>query len=68
MERCQKEPKPHGMCYSHFGNEVCSGAISIRQQGFINNPRWLMGKNSGNSNGVCRSLGAKFDFLSQISV
>ena len=27
---------PHGMCYSHFGNEVCNGAISITQRGFIN--------------------------------
>ena len=55
---------PHGMCYSHFGNEVCNGAISITQQGFINDrykvykPRWPMGKNSGNGNGVCRSIGA----------
>ena len=29
--------RPHGMCYSHFGNEVCNGAISIRQRGSINN-------------------------------
>ena len=27
---------PHGICYSHFGNEVCNGAISITQWGFIN--------------------------------
>ena len=27
---------PQGMCYSHFGNEVRNGAISITQQGFIN--------------------------------
>ena len=27
---------PHGICYSHFGNEVCNGAISITQRGFIN--------------------------------
>ena len=24
------------MCYSHFGNEVCNGVISITQRGFIN--------------------------------
>ena len=24
------------MCYSHFGNEVHNGAISITQRGFIN--------------------------------
>ena len=24
---------PHSMCYSHFGNEVCNGAISVTQQG-----------------------------------
>ena len=24
------------MCYSHFGNEVCNGAISIMQRGFNN--------------------------------
>ena len=29
-------PWPHGMCYSHFGNEVRKGAISITQRGFIN--------------------------------
>ena len=27
---------PHGMCYSHFGNGVRNGAISITQWGFIN--------------------------------
>ena len=27
---------PHGMCYSHFANEVCNGSISIMQRGFIN--------------------------------
>ena len=27
---------PHGMRYSHFVNEVCNRAKSIRQQGFIN--------------------------------
>ena len=27
---------PCGMCYSHFGNEVRNGAISITQRGFIN--------------------------------
>ena len=37
------------MCYSHFGNEVCNGAISIRQWGFINDcykvkPQLPMGK------------------------
>ena len=26
----------HGMCYSHFGDEVRNGAISIMQWGFIN--------------------------------
>ena len=26
----------HGMCYSHFGNEVRNGTISITQRGFIN--------------------------------
>ena len=26
---------PHGMCYSHLGNEVCNGAISITQRGYI---------------------------------
>ena len=56
------------MCYSHFGNEVRNGAISITQWGFINDryigkPRWQMGKYSGNVNGVCRSLGAGCDTL-----
>ena len=27
---------PHGMCYSHFGNGVRNGAISITQWGFMN--------------------------------
>ena len=27
---------PHGMCYSHFGNGVRSGEISITQRGSIN--------------------------------
>ena len=27
---------PHGICFSHFGNEVCNGAISNTQQVFIN--------------------------------
>ena len=27
---------PHGMCYSHLGNGVRNGAISITQWGFIN--------------------------------
>ena len=27
---------PHSVCYSHFGNEVRIGAISITQLGFIN--------------------------------
>ena len=27
---------PHGMCCSHFSSEVCNGAISIGQRGFIN--------------------------------
>ena len=27
---------PYGMCYSHFGNGVCNGAISITRWGFIN--------------------------------
>ena len=31
-----EEPKPHVMCYSHFGVEVRNGAISITQWGFIN--------------------------------
>ena len=31
-----KETLPHGMCYSHFGNGVRNGAISITQFGFIN--------------------------------
>ena len=33
-KNCQR--KFHGMCYSHFGNEVRNGAISITQRGFIN--------------------------------
>ena len=49
------------MCYSHLNNGVCNGAISTNQQGFISISKvhWPMGKNSGNVNGVCRSLGAK---------
>ena len=31
-----KETLPHGMCYSHLGNGVRNGAISITQWGFIN--------------------------------
>ena len=27
--------RPHGMCYSHLGNGVRNGAISITQWGFI---------------------------------
>ena len=27
---------PNGMCYSHFGNEVRNGEISITQRSFIN--------------------------------
>ena len=27
--------KPHGMCYSHFGNGICNGALFITQWGFI---------------------------------
>ena len=27
---------PYGMCYSHFGNGVRNGAISITRWGFIN--------------------------------
>ena len=34
--RFKLKPRPHGMCYSHFVNEVCDGAISIKQWGFIN--------------------------------
>ena len=30
------ERVPHGMCYSHFGNEVRNGPMSIMQPGFIN--------------------------------
>ena len=30
-----KERKPHGMCYSHLGNGVRNGTISITQRGFI---------------------------------
>ena len=26
---------PHGMCYSHYGNGVCKGAISIAQWGLL---------------------------------
>ena len=28
---------PHSVCYCHFGNEVCNGAISIMQLGLIKN-------------------------------
>jgi len=38
--------QPHGMCYSHFGNEVCNGAISIPQWGFIND-RYKVNKANG---------------------
>ena len=31
-----QEAWPHVMGYSHFGNEVHNGAISIMQRGFIN--------------------------------
>ena len=37
------------MCYSHFGNGVRNGAISITQWGFINDR--YKGKNSGNGMG-----------------
>ena len=26
-----KKTLPHGICYSHYGNGVCNGAISIAQ-------------------------------------
>ena len=29
------DTRPHGICYSHFGNRVRNGAISITQWGFI---------------------------------
>ena len=35
-----KKKRSVGMCYSHFGNEVCNGAISIRQRGFISDWKW----------------------------
>ena len=54
---------PQGMCYSHLGNGVRNGAISISQWGFISGcykvksiGQWV--KNSGNGNGVCKSFGA----------
>ena len=31
------DTRPHGICYSHFGNRVRNEAISITQRGFINN-------------------------------
>ena len=60
-----QEILPHGMLYFHFGNEVCNGAISITQQGFINdrykvNPVGQWGIILVFGNGVCRSLGAQF--------
>ena len=59
---------PHGMCYSHFGNGVRNGAISIIQWGFINDcyKGWPMGKKYGNGNGVCRSLGAMCIFSGHV--
>ena len=29
------EREPHGMCYSHYGNKVHNGAISIAQWGLL---------------------------------
>ena len=34
------------------------GQLPLRNRVAIVKPRWPMGKNSGNDNGVCRSLGA----------
>ena len=31
----QGKTLPHGMCYSHLGNRVFNGAVSIMQRGFI---------------------------------
>ena len=61
------------MCYSHFGTEVHNGAIFVMQRGFINdcykvNPVGQWGKNSGNGNGVCRSLGAMSYFVRYLKV
>ena len=57
------------MCYSHVGNEVRNGKISIMQRGFINahyigKPRWPMGVCNGN--GVYRSLGAMLHYRTTV--
>ena len=59
------------MCYSHLGNGVCNGAISITQWGFISDYYKVksigqciaMGKNSGNGNdmGFVDHLGARIN-------
>ena len=46
---------PHGICNSHFGNEVCNGAISIAQWGFMSD--WPTGKHSGIVNGFVDHFG-----------
>jgi hypothetical protein len=57
------------MCYSHFGNEVCNGAISIRQRSFINdrykvNPVGQWGKILVMAMGLsCNSSSVGMDFL-----
>ena len=36
IKSCQHVPtRPHGMCYSHLGNGVRNGVISITKWGFI---------------------------------
>ena len=51
------------MCYSHLGNGVRNGAISILQWGFINdyckvNAVGKWGKNHDYRNGICTYRGA----------
>ena len=36
MKNIILDPRPHSLCYSHFGNRVRNGVISIMQRGFIN--------------------------------
>ena len=63
--RFKLKPRPHGMCYSHFVNEVCNGAISITQWGFINdcykvNPVGQWGKILVMAMGFVDHLGLSF--------
>ena len=58
------EIKPHSMYYSHYGNWVRNGAISIMQWVLLSDAYKVntIGerKNSGNRNWVCKYVGAKF--------